>query len=82
MKGIVDESLALALSRHFENLRYVLTVYSSLLSDSTTTISGTTYNFTTDSTQNKILSLMFTDIAANEMSNIFLTIRLNVGHIH
>lgn len=48
VKGIVDESLALALSRHFENLRYLLTLYDSLLGDSTTTIPGTIYNFTSD----------------------------------
>lgn len=65
----MDESLALALSRHFENLRYLLTVYDSLLNDSvSTTISGTVYNFTTDSSKNKILSLMYTDIAAIEIS--------------
>lgn len=35
-KGIVDESLALAMSRHFENMRYLLTLYDSLMKDSTT----------------------------------------------
>ncbi|CAD8104910.1 unnamed protein product [Paramecium sonneborni] len=76
VKGIVDESLALALSRHFENLRYLLTVYDSLLNDSSaTTIAGTVYNFTNDIQQNKILSLMYTDIAAieiNQMQDIYI----------
>ncbi len=35
-KGIVDESLALAMSRHFENMRYLLTLYDSLVKDPTT----------------------------------------------
>jgi hypothetical protein len=30
-KGILDESFTLALSRHFENIRYVLTVYDSIV---------------------------------------------------
>ncbi|CAD8089669.1 unnamed protein product [Paramecium primaurelia] len=76
VKGIVDESLALALSRHFENLRYLLTVYDSLLNDSTaTTIAGTVYNFTNNIQQNKILSLMYTDISAielNQMQDIYI----------
>ncbi|CAD8192732.1 unnamed protein product [Paramecium pentaurelia] len=76
VKGIVDESLALALSRHFENLRYLLTVYDSLLNDSSATaIAGTVYNFTTNTQQNKILSLMYTDISAielNQMQDIYI----------
>ncbi|CAD8111372.1 unnamed protein product [Paramecium sonneborni] len=76
VKGIVDESLALALSRHFENLRYLLTVYDSLLNDSSaTTIAGTLYNFTDNLQTNKILSLMYTDIAAieiNQMQDIYI----------
>jgi hypothetical protein len=32
-KGILDESFTLALSRHFENTRYLLTVYDSILQD-------------------------------------------------
>lgn len=68
VKGIVDESLALALSRHFENLRYLLTLYDSLLTDKTTTYSGKIYEFTSDRDRNKILSLMYTETAAVEIS--------------
>lgn len=50
----MDESLALALSRHFENLRYLFTLYDSLLKDPTTPIQGEIYNFTSDGTKNKI----------------------------
>jgi hypothetical protein len=44
-KGIVDESLALAMSRHFENIRYLLTLYDSISKDPTTVFPGTINNY-------------------------------------
>lgn len=62
-KGIVDESLALAMSRHFENMRYILTLYSSLIKDPTMEFPGTVYNFTNDPGRNKILSILYLNIS-------------------
>jgi len=61
----------LALSRHFENLRYLLTLYDSLTTDSTTAVPGKVYEFSSNTTNNKILSLMYTDTSAIEISNLF-----------
>ena len=85
-KGIVDESLALAMSRHFENMRYILTLYSSLMKDPTMDFPGTVYNFTDDPGRNKILSILNLNISY-EISNkdfiIYLyNVRYDAGYIH
>ena len=46
----MDESLALALSRLFEDLRTLITIYNSLMVNSSTQISGTVYNYSNNAT--------------------------------
>ncbi|CAD8070227.1 unnamed protein product [Paramecium primaurelia] len=67
IEGIIDQSLSLALSRYFEDIRSQLQEYNNIIKDPSHTISGTLYNFTSNSTYNKALSLLYTNTQMNEI---------------
>jgi hypothetical protein len=57
-QGIVNQSFALAMARHFENLRYVITLYDSINDDPGIEFPGHVTEFTSDMQRNKILSIL------------------------
>jgi len=71
----VSQGMTVALSRHFENLRTLLSCYSKLNTGGTCTVAPTTSKpVSTNSTKNSILNLMRTDQAKeiNNMQNIYI----------